>query len=342
MKKSNLKKVSSLLVLTILLQGIAPSYGAEITPLNSGDEITVANPSATAAPADVVINIPPASDPFFYGDASNARGDVTDYRQQKAKLTWKFYAAMGTVFATLATVGILGGLGLFKNRSGQDSQTPTPPFQFPEISTINFSNYEWSVKKDVEKNLFASTTDAIFLDQDGNLNLKVLQSNNIWKSTEVKLPQSLGYGVYNFEIKTSSADLDTKLVNSALIYQDDSHAFNLGLSKWLDPSAPYAASFDVEPADAEGNHFPFQPLSPASEFVNYRMNWTKTQIQFDARVNDAVIASASFKYKGKFNFAPGNESVVLKHWIFNATAPADQHEHAMVIKSFSFTPAAQQ
>ncbi|MEO5969435.1 MAG: hypothetical protein ABIQ95_05870, partial [Bdellovibrionia bacterium] len=299
-------------------------------PAPSAEAQTRESPEAIAIdmPAEVV-----SSNAVHTGSANEAAEEITDYRNQIYNPGKKTWIVMGTVFLALVATGTIIGLnqkGVF-NGKDNDPVVPAPN----KISSISFAGYEWPVKQGGPKDLFAYTDDAVFVDSSGNLNLKVLRQNDVWKSTEVKLGQSLGYGEYEHEIRTSAAALDTQLVSSSLIYADDSRALNIALSKWLDPSAPYASSFSVEPTDAPGNHFPFQVKAEAG-FVKYRINWTKESILFQSLVKDVLIAS--FNYTGKFNFAPGDEAVVLKHWIFNNTMPADQHEHSMVIKSFSFKP----
>src|SRR5690606_24366250 len=90
---------------------------------------------------------------------------------------------------------------------------------------------------------YGDTANSVFVDSNGYLNLKVLHEDNVWKPSEVSLKKSLGYGTYEFEIKTAAVELDPYLVSSALIYHNDTQALNVALSKWHDPSAVNATSF---------------------------------------------------------------------------------------------------
>lgn len=279
-------------------------------------------------------------DPAAAATRSNYRQDeeIADYRQVHAKFGWKAKVVMGTIFAALLGVGGVMAAwqtGAFGKKPGSDTVPPAPAPEAPSISSIQFSGYDWPVKQGGKNNNFAYTTDAVFLDSDGNLNLQVLKVGDTWKSTEVALNQSLGYGVYEFEVKTSAVSLDTNLVSSSMLYADDLQSMDVQLSKWHDSSAAAAASFGVQPTDVTGNLYPFQPVADGQDFVKYRINWSKEKVLFEALLKDTLIAS--FSYSGKYNFAPGNETVVLKHWLHNSTMPADQHQHSMVIKSFKFT-----
>lgn len=326
MKK--LKAVSSVLVISLFLQGIAPSYGAQVYELSEIDTHVTSRPAA-----------------FTHDPEAQQPSDGSGARRWAPRVGKKFWIAMGTLLFVGIAGGVLGALkakGVFDPKSEPANDPVNPAVPTPtlphsnNITSIHFSGYDWPVKQGGKENRFAYTDDAIFIDGAGNLNLKVLKDGDAWKSSEVSLGHSLGYGTYEFEIKTSGIELDPALVSSSMIYQDDQNILEVGLSKWKEASPEHTASFAVQPSDVPGNIYPFQPVAAEDGFVKYRINWSKEKVLFEALVKDAVIAS--FSYSGKYNFAPGNETVVLKHWLFNTTAPSDQNEHSLVIKSFGFKP----
>ena len=68
---------------------------------------------------------------------------------------------------------------------------------------LSFSGYEWDIKNTTKRvgpgnNYFSSSTDNVWVDTEGHLNLKISQQNNRWQCAEVISKQHFGYGLYEF------------------------------------------------------------------------------------------------------------------------------------------------
>ena len=100
-----------------------------------------------------------------------------------------------------------------------------------ENRTINFSGYTWDVRGDwwayPGPNSWNNDEGAVSVDAQGRLHLKVTQRHGAWYSSEVYLPTSLGYGTYQFDIESPLNQVDTNIVVSPFLYQDDTHELTL-------------------------------------------------------------------------------------------------------------------
>ena len=70
--------------------------------------------------------------------------------------------------------------------------------------TYEFSGYTWELRRSnglegPGPNRFLDNRRTIWMDEDGNLHLKVWERLGAWFSAEVLLTESLGYGTYTFE-----------------------------------------------------------------------------------------------------------------------------------------------
>ncbi len=204
---------------------------------------------------------------------------------------------------------------------------------------IQFSGHTWRVKGGPSQmgpgpNYWDWSSEAVFVDCHGRLNLMVRQTADGWKSAEVWLPGSLGYGTYVFVIDSDVATLDPQLNASPFIYQDDAHEFDIEYSRWADPLG-HNAQFVVQPGTYIENRrqmFLDGPLVSTTSIID----WRPDQVTF--RIEQGGKTLASWSYAGPYNFVPGKEHVELNHWMFHGKPPIDGKSSTMIIKSFSFTP----
>lgn len=78
---------------------------------------------------------------------------------------------------------------------------PEPPTTAPKM--VNFSGYDWRVRigasyRGGSRNAF--DPENAWTDKSGALHLRITSSQDGWKSAEVKLVRSLGYGTYRFKV----------------------------------------------------------------------------------------------------------------------------------------------
>lgn len=204
--------------------------------------------------------------------------------------------------------------------------------------TINFSGYTWTVKNGFYgpgPNNWSSDPSAVFVDQQGQLHLKVIKRDGKWYSSEVYLPQSLGYGLYSFDI-VSRVDLtDTNLVAAPFLYQDDTREYDIEFSNWKTLDGQNS-SYTVQPYTKAGNVSQFS-LALQNGVSTHTIDWQQQMVAFASSQNNLILNQWS--YIGADIFAPGAERVHINFWMIDGSAPSDGQEKELIIKSFVFKPS---
>ena len=211
--------------------------------------------------------------------------------------------------------------------------------------TINFSGYAWNVKasnNDTHRmgpgnNLWNGDSNAVSVDNQGKLHLKVTNKNNKWYSSEVYLSSSLGYGKYSWTIDSGAKNVDTNLVVGLFLYQDDTHELDIEFTDWKF-NGGWDYHYAVQPYYVSGNSrskfFPF-----TSEPATYVIDWQPNQIIFYGEQNGTQVEK--WTYTGANNFTPGKEFVDINFWMNGASPPSDNREHELIVSDFTFTPYGQ-
>ncbi|MEO8270046.1 MAG: hypothetical protein ABI557_10010 [Aureliella sp.] len=100
-------------------------------------------------------------------------------------------------------------------------------FLLPRMSvgageTIEWSGYEWNVTSSNGRqqgpgpNIFSDSTDNVFLDDEGNLHLRISKvADGKWHASQVTLTESLGYGTYQWEVSSRYDDLPSNVVEKS-------------------------------------------------------------------------------------------------------------------------------
>lgn len=203
------------------------------------------------------------------------------------------------------------------------------------IDTISFSGYTWQGKSGVGgpgPNNWDASADAVFVDLDG-LHLTVGMREGKWYSSEVYLPQSLGYGTYEFELGGDVTTVDINLVGAVFLYEDDSHEIDVEFARWSGEVTDNA-QFVVQPFDVSGNMKRFMLVN--GEGVVQRIIWEPTRVVFELVQKGKMIQQ--WEYMGKHNFMPGKEKVHINFWQYKGMKPSDSVGHEFVVKKFTFTP----
>jgi hypothetical protein len=206
---------------------------------------------------------------------------------------------------------------------------------------INFSNYEWLVKRSIKKttpglNYFYYDENSVFVDNQG-LHLKILNRENKWYSSEVVLSKSLGYGKYSFDIHTNLKDFHKNLVLGLFTY-------DLTLSK--DPNYFHREiDFEISQWGSDKNNnsqFTIQNsrfTKPIESFNLYNndlvvsFDWQEKFINFSVKLNDGTLLK-NWLYTGNKIPTPGNERARINLWIYKNSK--DLKETEIIIKKFEF------
>ncbi len=201
--------------------------------------------------------------------------------------------------------------------------------------TIDFLGYTWQVKSGVEgpgPNNWDASADAVFVDLEG-LHLTVQEKGGKWYSSEVYLPQSLGYGTYEFELGGDVTTVDINLVGAVFLYEDDSHEIDVEFARW-GSKVPENGQFVVQPFQTKGNMKRFMLVKGVG--VVQRIIWEPTRVVFELVQKGKIVQQ--WEYTGKNNFAPGKEKVHINFWQYKGMKPSDSVEQEFIVKKFTFTP----
>jgi hypothetical protein len=77
------------------------------------------------------------------------------------------------------------------------------PTNNPHMKTLQFSGYDWLVKTSDSKvgpgpNYFSDSADNVFVDAQGQLHLRITESDGRWYCAEIISTRSFSYGTYRF------------------------------------------------------------------------------------------------------------------------------------------------
>ncbi len=204
-------------------------------------------------------------------------------------------------------------------------------------TTIAFAGRTWIVKSGLNgpgPNHWNDSRNAVFVDAQGRLHLKITSVNGVWYSSEVYLPNSLGYGTYKFDIDSSISTIDQNVVAAPFLYQDDGREIDIEFTNWQSPGE-WMGHYSVQPGAITGNTTLFSTATSTSPST-HSIQWAPTQIGFTSSAGGTILKK--WTYTGPSNFVPGSEVVHINHWLIEGLPPSNGQEQELIIKGFTFTP----
>ncbi len=219
---------------------------------------------------------------------------------------------------------------------------------------IKFSGQEWKVKFSNElvgpgPNYFSDSPESVWVDESGQLHLKVIYKDGSWYCAEVVTAQSLGYGSYQFKISSGAASLDKNVVLGLFTWDTMAPQFNyreidVELSRWGEET-DLNAQFVVQPWEQSGNRYRFA-IDPQADSSTHIFVWSPESVQFLSLLGDAqspepnnIIEQWSYTGTG---IPPADDSANarINLWLFGGQPPFDGKEMEIVLSSFEFIPQA--
>jgi hypothetical protein len=216
---------------------------------------------------------------------------------------------------------------------------------------IEFSGLEWKVKSSSERvgpgpNHFSNSADNVWVDENGQLHLKMTNKDGKWYCAEVVTAEPLGYGSYQFKLSSRVELLDKQAVLGLFTWDTIAPQFNyreidVELSSWGE-DAGLNAQFVVQPWDRADNRHRFA-IDPQAVFSTYNFVWTPESIQFLSFVGEAqspdpedIVEQWSYTGADIPPAGPGNARINL--WLLGGMPPSDKHEIEMILSSFEYIP----
>jgi hypothetical protein len=209
------------------------------------------------------------------------------------------------------------------------------------LTTISWSGYTWDIKAGTGlgpgPNNWDDSTNSVWIDGTGSLNLKVRKSGSKWYCAEVWLPTALGHGTYEFFIKTRTDTIDKNLVNAFFLYQDDTHEMDVEWSKWGNGSNANNGDFAIQPSTFQYWH---QDIA-SGDWQKDRIIWTTTdggadQVEFQVETNSVVVQDWTQSLPAAID--PSLALVHINNWMFQGHAPSNNQSETLTLVSFTFTP----
>lgn len=207
---------------------------------------------------------------------------------------------------------------------------------------VMFAGYEWEVKSSQGRvgpgpNVFS--TDNVKVDKRGRLQLRVSRRKGQWRSAEVILSESLGYGTYRFTVESSLDDLDPNVVLGLFTWSDEPEQFNRELdiefSRWGDPADPMNAGYTVQPYTAPGHQFRWQ--IGADRPTVHEIRWTPGEATFTSTRGGQVLSTWTFADPSAVP-DPDTAHARMNLWLFRGDPPLEGRGIQVTISDFAFVP----
>jgi hypothetical protein len=258
--------------------------------------------------------------------------------------TWRNWTHPGTAYAALlvdpeyqppATTAALPQLGAPVEAVASvdgSKANKLPP-------TLAFSGYEWEVRNSSSNRAGSINTfdpANAWTDRDGRLHLKISGAPGRWRSGEVKLSRSLGYGTYRFAVHDVS-QMEPSAVLSFFTRDDNGpiREMDIEVSQWGEPEEKNA-QYVIQPYFVAANTARFQV--PAGT-VTHTITWEPGKVTFHSsrgassqgqRLSEQVFTSGVP--------SPGNEKIRMNYYVYENKHSPLQHESEVIVDKFEFQP----
>ncbi|HCR89589.1 MAG TPA: hypothetical protein DIW50_03820 [Prolixibacteraceae bacterium] len=225
--------------------------------------------------------------------------------------------------------------------SGCKDPEPNPANTGERI--IRFSGYDWivdssnSTKHGPGPNYFSDSEENVWVDQDGQLHLKITYRNGHWYCSKVIMKKSYGYNKYVFYVASRVDQLDKNVVGGLFTYMNDQEEIDIEFSKWsIDGNKD--SQFAIQPTSHSGNKIRYN-LNLEGNNSTHFFNWHKNKIEFASFQGHTLNPPADkiieqWTYTGADIPPDSDERVKINLWLFRGTAPSDNKEVEMIIKGF--------
>lgn len=228
---------------------------------------------------------------------------------------------------------------LFDNSAAHVITSRTPVFR-----TIEFSGLTWKVKASETRigpgpNYFSDSENDVWVDENGDLHMKIVYRGGRWYCTEVITADPLGYGIYTFTLASRVDLLDKNVILGLFTWDDTAPEHNyreidIEFSRWGEDGGENA-QYVVQPWDHLGNRHQFNVTLSESTSSHY-FDWRADKVQFSSVQDGNELES--WQYIGSDLPPEGAGNARINLWLLNGNPPSDGQEVEVVIRAFEFTP----
>jgi hypothetical protein len=207
--------------------------------------------------------------------------------------------------------------------------------------TLRFGGYQWQIRDQTyepggSRNDYDPAN--AWVDRSDYLHMRITGRPGQWKSAEVNLTRSLGYGTYCFVLRDVS-HLEPAAVFTMSTADESSRwrEMDIELSRWGEPDAR-SAQFVIQPYHIPANTVRFE--TPPGK-VTFMMRWERGRASFRAfrgavsRWNTSTIREHVFTSGVP---ASGNESTHLNLYVFDHVSNALRRPTELIVEKFEYLP----
>jgi len=230
-------------------------------------------------------------------------------------------------------------------------KSKTSMYDLNEKNSLVFSGYEWNIKSSTRRmgpgnNYFSSSTENVWLDNSGHLNLKISKQNEKWNCAEVISKQHFGYGYYEYFISARLDKLDKNSVLGLFTYDKKRkphfNEIDIEFSKWN----------KTEGTDAQYVVHHNEDFFKSFQFFNKKNLKKSTHVllrtadsiyfaSYEGHYRNALYTQKpyqSWTYKNDLIPMPANEKVHINLWLYKSNPLTEKKEEIITIEGFRFTP----
>ncbi|OGU55870.1 MAG: hypothetical protein A2V66_18045 [Ignavibacteria bacterium RBG_13_36_8] len=238
--------------------------------------------------------------------------------------------------------------------------------------TFTWSGFTWVVKNSEEitvgpgPNYFSNSTDNVWIDNAGELHLKVTKRNGKYYCAEVYTTESVAYGTYTFYLSSSVDNLDKNVVvglftwNNKNCQTNANSEIDIEFAKWGNGADPNVLQYSVQPTNGGGatDRYSRFPMHLNGDYSVHFFNWTSSIVSWSSYHGHTnpppqsnLIAAWSFgsnhsptsKTECSSNPivipAPENDTKLdLNLWLDRANAPSNGQEIEVIIHRVDYYP----
>ena len=217
----------------------------------------------------------------------------------------------------------------------------------PVYRQIQFSGRTWNVKASETlagpgPNYFSDSEEDVWVDEGGQLHLRIVYRNDRWYCTEVFTTEPLGYGTYTFTLASPADQLDKNVVLGLFTWDDMAPEYNyreidIEFSRWGEEGAQNA-QFVVQPWDHTGNRHRFN-LALQGQYSTHWFDWDSGSVHFSSYQGhqpDLGDEIETWVYTGADTPPAGAGNARINLWLLNGNPPSDGQDVEVVVEAFQF------
>lgn len=216
--------------------------------------------------------------------------------------------------------------------------------------TINFGGYTWYVRtsddlEDPGPNRWNNSNDSVWVDNNGNLHMKIRKVGDKWYSSEVDMQKSLGYGRYVFMTESNVDKYDTNIIPAMFLYnfQNDNSELDIEYGNWSGETINNAL-FTAQPVTSE-SQYSFNISSVNGNYFSNIIDWNSHRVVFQVIDGHYIYPPSQDFIEGEWTYMGSHipktkdgQIAIINFWLYNGAAPSNGQDAELIIANFTFIP----